>query len=141
MAASISHFITVATKFSCCSSDKKLSLSGFRSLSPFFSLSFASLPPTSSFSRSYPWCSAARASRARAPLSRMLFIPLIILITKMSGHFGIIGMGLNWFKSYLTNSNALSTITCHLKKIITCGVPPAINPRGTFGYIMHQRFA
>ena len=47
-AASISHFVTAATKFSCCSSNKKMSpvffLSLSRSLSPFFSLSFARLP-------------------------------------------------------------------------------------------------
>ena len=33
----------------------------------------------------------------------------------MNEHFGIVGMGLNWFKSHLTNSNALSTVSCHLK--------------------------
>ena len=40
VATSISPYITAATKFSCCSSDKKVS--------PlfFFSLSFAGLPPT-----------------------------------------------------------------------------------------------
>ena len=59
VAASIPHFVTAATKFSppalffqqtmtplffiCCS----------RSLSPFFSLSFAGLPPTLSFSLSF----------------------------------------------------------------------------------------
>ena len=47
-AASVSHFVTAATKFSCCSSNKKMSpvffLSLSRSLSPFFSLSFARLP-------------------------------------------------------------------------------------------------
>ena len=55
VAASISHFVTAATKFSCCSSNKKMSplffISRPRSLSPFFSLSFAGLPPTFSFSR------------------------------------------------------------------------------------------
>ena len=44
VAASISHFVTAATKFSCYSSNKKMSLLFFiscsRSLSPFFSLSF-----------------------------------------------------------------------------------------------------
>ena len=53
VAASISHFVTAATKFSCCSSNKKMSplffISRSRSLSPFFSLSFAGLPPTFSF--------------------------------------------------------------------------------------------
>ena len=48
VAASISHFVTAATKFSCCSSNKKMSplffISRSRSLSPFFSLSFAGLP-------------------------------------------------------------------------------------------------
>ena len=43
VAASISHFVTAATKFSCCSSNKKMSplffISCSRSLSPFFSLS------------------------------------------------------------------------------------------------------
>ena len=58
VAASISHFVTAATKFSCCSSNKKVSLFVFfisrsRSLSPFFSLSFAGLPPTFSFSLSF----------------------------------------------------------------------------------------
>ena len=50
VAASISHFVTAATKFSCCSFNKKLShlfsISRSRSLSPFISLS---LPPTFSF--------------------------------------------------------------------------------------------
>ena len=48
VAATISHFVTTATKFSCCSSNKKNSplffISRSRSLSPFFSLSFAGLP-------------------------------------------------------------------------------------------------
>ena len=51
----VSH-LTAATKFSCCSSNKKMSplffISRFKSLSPFFSLSFAGLPPTFSFSLS-----------------------------------------------------------------------------------------
>ena len=57
VASSISHFVTAATKFSCCSSNKKMSplffISRSRSLSPFFSLSFAGLPPTFSFSLSF----------------------------------------------------------------------------------------
>ena len=58
MAVSISHFVTAATKFSCCSSNQKMSpffiiISRFRSLSLFFSLSFAGLPHTSSFSLSF----------------------------------------------------------------------------------------
>ena len=57
VAASISHFVTAVTKFSCCSSNKKMSplffISRSRSLSPFFSLSFAGLPPTFSFSLSF----------------------------------------------------------------------------------------
>ena len=57
LVASISHFVTAATKFSCCSSNKKMSplffISRSRSLSPFFSLSFAGLPPTFSFSLSF----------------------------------------------------------------------------------------
>ena len=48
VAASISHFVTAATKFSCCSSDKRkfplFFFSRSRSLSPFFSSSFAGLP-------------------------------------------------------------------------------------------------
>ena len=56
VAASISHFITAATKFSCCSSNKKCALCVFifrsRSLSLFFSLSFAGLPRTFYFSLS-----------------------------------------------------------------------------------------
>ena len=55
--ASISHFVTAATKFSCCSSNKEMSplffISRSRSLSPFISLSFAGLPPTFSFSLSF----------------------------------------------------------------------------------------
>ena len=55
--ASISHFVTAATKFSCCSSNKEMSplffISCSRSLSPFSSLSFAGLPPTFSFSLSF----------------------------------------------------------------------------------------
>ena len=54
VAASI---VTAATKFSCCSSNKKMSpllfISRSRSLSPFFSLIFAGLPPTFSFSLSF----------------------------------------------------------------------------------------
>ena len=57
MAASISHFVTAATKFSCCSSNKIMSslffISRSKSLSPFFSLSFAGQPPTFSFSLSF----------------------------------------------------------------------------------------
>ena len=57
VAASISYFITTVTKFSCCSSNKKMSplffISRSKSLSPFFSLSFAGLPPTFSFSLSF----------------------------------------------------------------------------------------
>ena len=53
----ISHFVTAATKFSCCSSNKEMSplffISRSRSLSPFISLSFAGLPPTFSFSLSF----------------------------------------------------------------------------------------
>ena len=54
VAASISHVVTTATKFSYCSSNKKCLLcfvlfcffiARSRSLSPFFSLSFAGLPP------------------------------------------------------------------------------------------------
>ena len=54
VAASISYFVTSATKFWCCSSNKKMSPFFFiwrsRSLSPYFSLSFAGLPPTASLS-------------------------------------------------------------------------------------------
>ena len=58
VAVSISHFVTAATKFSCCSSNQKMSpffiiISRFRSLSLFFSLSFAGLPHTASFSLSF----------------------------------------------------------------------------------------
>ena len=56
-AASISHLVTVATKFCCCSSNKKMYplflISRSKSLSPYFSLSFAGLPPTFSFSLSF----------------------------------------------------------------------------------------
>ena len=55
MAASISHFVT-ATKFSCCQQKKcllRFFISRSKSLSPFFSLSFAGLPPTFSFSLSF----------------------------------------------------------------------------------------
>ena len=45
VATSISHFVAAATKFSCCSSNKKMSpllfISRSKPLSPFFSLSFA----------------------------------------------------------------------------------------------------
>ena len=57
LATGISHFVTVATKFSCCSSNKKnvssVFISRSRPLLPFFSLSFAGLPPTFSFSLSF----------------------------------------------------------------------------------------
>ena len=49
--------LVAATKFSCCSSNKKMSplffISRSRPLSPFNSLSFAGLPPTFSFSLSF----------------------------------------------------------------------------------------
>ena len=170
MAASISHFVTAATKFSCCSSDKKLSLSGFRSLSPFFSLSFAGLPPTFSFSRSFScsifWSGGRAVGRCTVTwlpnflgwvVVYHIFLPMVLRCARFARESSAIKNAFysinhpdnqdertfwyHWFKSYLTNSNALSTVSCHLKKIITCGVPPAINPRGTFGYIMHQRFA
>ena len=54
VAASISHFVTAVTKFSRCSSNRKMSplfsISHSRFLSPFFLLSFAGLSPTFSFS-------------------------------------------------------------------------------------------
>ena len=57
VAGSISHCVTAATKFSCCSFKKKMSplffISSSRSLSSFFSLNFAGMPPTFSFSRSF----------------------------------------------------------------------------------------
>ena len=57
VAASMSHFLTTATKLSCCSSNKKMSplfvISRSRSLSPLISLNFAGLPPTFSFSLSF----------------------------------------------------------------------------------------
>ena len=56
VAASIFHFLTAATKFSCCSSNKKMSslfISRSSCLSPFFSLSFAGLSPTFPFSLSF----------------------------------------------------------------------------------------
>ena len=57
VAASISHFVNATTKFPSCSSNKKCLLGFFisrsKSLSPFFSLSFAGLPPTFSFSLSF----------------------------------------------------------------------------------------
>ena len=58
VAASISHQVaTAATKFPCCSSNKKCLLCFLslccKSLSPFFSLSFAGLPPSFSFSLSF----------------------------------------------------------------------------------------
>ena len=57
VAASISHFLTTATKFSWCS-PKKIMSTWFFTLAldrchPFFSMSFAGLPPTFSFSSSF----------------------------------------------------------------------------------------
>ena len=55
--ASISHFVTAPTKFSCCSSSKNMSpllfISRYESLSAFFPLNFAGLRPTFSFSLSF----------------------------------------------------------------------------------------
>ena len=55
--ATISYFVSAATKFSCCSYNKEMSPLSFiscsRSLWPFFSLSFAGLPLTFSFSLSF----------------------------------------------------------------------------------------
>ena len=60
VAAYSSHFVTAVTKFLCCFSNKKMShlffISRSRSLSPFFSLTFAGLPPTFSFSLCF-YCS------------------------------------------------------------------------------------
>ena len=57
VSASISYFPTAATKFSCCSSNEKMSPLSFISrsscLSLFFSLNFAGLSPTFSFSVSF----------------------------------------------------------------------------------------
>ena len=55
VAASISHFVTVATKFSLPTKKCLLFflISRSRSLSPFFRLSFGGLPPTFSFSPSF----------------------------------------------------------------------------------------
>ena len=59
VAASISHFVTAATKFSPPAlffqqtMTPLFFISCSRSLSPFFSLSFAGLPPTFSFSLSF----------------------------------------------------------------------------------------
>ena len=54
VAASFSHFVTTATKFHVVLPTQKMPplffISRSRSLSPFFSLSFAGLPPTLSFS-------------------------------------------------------------------------------------------
>ena len=60
VAASISHFPTAATKFSCCCSNEQMSPLSFISpsscLSLFFSLSFAGLSPTFPSSLSLPFC-------------------------------------------------------------------------------------
>ena len=54
VAARISHFVTAATKFSCRSSNNKwLLISRSSSMLLFFSLSFAGLSPTFSFSLSF----------------------------------------------------------------------------------------
>ena len=56
VAASISHFLTAATKFSCCTYKKCLLcffISRSSPLSLFFQLSFGGLSPTSSFSLSF----------------------------------------------------------------------------------------
>ena len=56
VAARISHFLIATTKFSFCSSNKKgllCFISHYISQLPFFSLSFAGLPPTFSFSLSF----------------------------------------------------------------------------------------
>ena len=58
--ACISHNLTAATKFSCCSSNEKKYLSvisSYSCLSLFFSLSFAGLVPTVSFSLSFSYIS------------------------------------------------------------------------------------
>ena len=58
IAASNSHCLSAATKFSCCSSREKRSplILCSSSLSLFFSLSFASLSLTFSFSLSFSFC-------------------------------------------------------------------------------------
>ena len=66
-AASISHFVSAAAKFPCCSSNKKKMSPLFfylcsKSLSPFFSLSFPGPPPTFSFSLSFS-CSLVKSNQ------------------------------------------------------------------------------
>ena len=66
-AASISHFVSAAAKFPCCSSNKKKMSPLFlylcsQSLSPFFSLSFPGPPPTFSFSLSFS-CSLVKSNQ------------------------------------------------------------------------------
>ena len=60
VAASIYHFVTAATKFHVVLPTKKnasfVFISRSTSQSPFFSLSFAGLPPTFSFSLSFSCC-------------------------------------------------------------------------------------
>ena len=57
VAASISHFLTTATKFAWCSPNKKMSPLFFTLAldlcHPFFSMTFAGLPPTFPFSLSF----------------------------------------------------------------------------------------
>ena len=58
VAARIPHVVTTATKFSCCSSNKKIAplfffISHSRSLLPFLLLSLAGVLPTFSFSLSF----------------------------------------------------------------------------------------
>ena len=66
-AASISHFVSAAAKFPCCSSNKKKMSPLFlylcsKSLSPFFSLSFPGPPPTFSFPLSFS-CSLVKSNQ------------------------------------------------------------------------------
>ena len=96
MAASISHFLTATSKFSCFSSNKKcllcfLSLSS--SLSLFSLLSFAGLSPTFSFSLSFSFSIVKFVDMAiilnlilwttwiqkQSPLSIFVFIDSLVL--------------------------------------------------------------
>ena len=84
VAASISHFLTASTIFSCCSSNKKIMsplffISRSRSLSVFFQVSFAGLPPTFSCSINLSLILQKTRIQKQFPLSVFVFIDSLVV--------------------------------------------------------------
>ena len=66
-----------------------------------------------------------------------------ILLNKMNEQFGIFGMELKWFESYLLNREQQCCINGELSsnKVITCGVPQGSILGATPIFIIYKRLA